>query len=213
MIFFVLIADQFLTTYTDISVIGLFQQRLEGVAGYITTSQLSNLEGESFSGRSESIGAMFNIFRHNPIFGTGLGLTFYSPYADGWHFADVTIMAVLAETGFIGFIGYFGFFIVFIMISIKFLINRNNSHFNDIIQKRLLLSSFYVLMVYFVVNYLSGNQIVNVFSLIVLSMLFNIFGNYYKDNLGRYYKVKLVPQPMSTVFKSRLNYFMNQNTN
>lgn len=210
MILFIIIADQVVVSYSSISVLELFYKRVAGVINYMMTSQLSAIEGESFSGRSDNMIAMLNIFRHNPIIGTGMGLTYFSPYSDGWHFADITIMAVLAETGIIGFFVYFGFFLILLTISVKILINRGKLSKIDDDQKRLLQILFYVIIVYFVVNYLSGNQILNVFSLVMLSLIFNVVDNYYIHYLNKFYSIRLVQHPFSSIFKQALISFVNQ---
>lgn len=213
MLIFVVIADQVVTNYSGISVLELFYKRVSGVINYMMTNQLSQVEGESFSGRSDNVIAMLNIFRHNPIIGTGMGLTFISPYSEGWLFADITIMAVLAETGTIGFIAYFGFFLILLTISIKFLTNREKLDKVDNGQKRLSLLLFYVLIVYFVVNYVSGNQILNVYSLIILSLVFNVINIYYIDYLDKYYSIRLVQTPFSSIFKQALVSYVNTKNN
>lgn len=198
------IADQIISIYTDISIFYLFFKRLSGIFDFILTNQLSDLEGESFSGRTDNIQAMLTIFRHSPIYGIGLGLTYTSPYADGWLFADITLMAVLAETGIIGFIGFFGYFITLLIISAKILIYRNSINIKDISFNRLLLMLFYILNVYFVVNYLSGNQIVNYFSVILLAIVFTTINQYYIVQLNRFYKLKLIKVPIKLAIKTFL---------
>lgn len=210
MIIFLIIADQIVSAYSGVSVLELFYKRVYGVINYLMTNQLSAIEGESFSGRSDNVEAMFNIFRHNPIWGTGLGLTYISPYAEGYFFADITIMAVLAETGIFGFIGYFGFFAIFLFIATKFLIFRDKLVNLEDNEKRILLMLFYILMVYFVVNYLSGNQLYNVFSLIILSLVFNVVDNYYINRLNKYYTLKLVKIPLSVLFNNYIYSYIHK---
>lgn len=209
MIIFVFIADQVVSNYSGISVLELFYKRVSGVVNYMMTSQLSAVEGESFSGRSDNMIAMLNIYRHNPIIGTGMGLTYLSPYSEGWLFADITIIAVLAETGTIGFFAYFGFFLILLTLSVRFLIYREKLENVDNNQKRLLLMLYYIIQVYFVVNYLSGNQILNVYSLIMLSLIFNIINNYYINYLDKYYSIRLVQKPLSSIFKQAAVSFVN----
>jgi len=206
---FLVIADQIVYAYAGISVLELFYKRVDGVINYIMTNQLSAVEGESFSGRSDNVLAMFNIYRNNPIFGTGMGLTYASPFSEGYLFADITIMAVLAETGTIGFFAYFGFFVILLVIVVKFLLNRDKLVNVDYNQKRLMLMLFYIMIVYFVVNYLSGNQILNVFSLIMLSLIFNVINNYYINYLDKYYEIRLVKTPLSKLFKQGLVSYVN----
>jgi len=206
---FLVIADQIVSAYAGISVLELFYKRVGGVINYIMTNQLSAIEGESFSGRSDNVWAMFNIYIHNPIFGTGMGLTSASPFSEGWLFADITIMAVLAETGTIGFFAYFGFFVILLVIVTKFLLNRDKLLNVDNNQKRLMLMLFYIIIVYFVVNYLSGNQILNVFSLIMLSLIFNVINNYYINYLDKYYDIRLVKTPLSKLFKQGIVSYVN----
>lgn len=209
MLIFLVLADQVVASYAGISVLELFYKRVDGVINYMMTSQLSAVEGESFSGRSDNVLAMFNIFRYNPLIGTGMGLTYASPYSEGYLFADITIMAVLAETGIIGFFAYFGFFVILVFLSIKFLINREKLINVDDGHKRLLLMLFYIMIVYFVVNYLSGNQILNVFSLIILSLLFNVINNYYINSLDKFYSFTFVKTPLSKIFKQGIVSYVN----
>ncbi|HRP01707.1 MAG TPA: hypothetical protein PLE30_03570 [Candidatus Kapabacteria bacterium] len=204
LIIFLIIADQIVTLYFGISIFELFYKRIYGVIQFLLTNQVSAIEGESFSGRSDNASAMFNIFTHNPIIGTGLGLTSASPYSDGWFFADITIMAVLAETGIIGFFAYISFSALLLFQSIKFLVFRDRYTNIDDSQRRLQMILFYILMIYIVVNYLSGNQLLNVFSLIMLSLIFNVIDNYYLNYLKKFYEVKFVNKPLSIIFKQAL---------
>lgn len=59
MLIFLVLADQVVASYAGISVLELFYKRVDGVINYMMTSQLSAVEGESFSGRSDNVLAMF----------------------------------------------------------------------------------------------------------------------------------------------------------
>jgi hypothetical protein len=199
-----IIADQIVFAYSGSSVLDLFFQRITGVISTIFQEKANTTPGESFGARTDNVACMFNIWLHNPLFGTGFGLTSVSPYSGGWSFADISIMAVLAELGLIGFIGFAGIFISLFIIYSRFLFNRESFKNLPESYQRFFRLNLYLLNMYFVVNYISGNQVFTMHSWILLSIIIVPLNNYYIEYKQRYFKIKLINRPLREILKVKL---------
>jgi hypothetical protein len=202
-IILLIIADQIVFAYSGSSVLDLFFQRITGVISTIFQEKANSTPGESFGVRAENMACMINIWWHNAIVGTGFGLTSVSQYNGGWSFADISVMAVIAELGLVGFIGFAGMFVTLFIIYSRFLLNRNYLNKLPESYKRFLQLNLYILNMYFVVNYISGNQVFVMHSWILLSIVVVPLNNYYIEIKKSFYTIKLIKKPLKEMLKIR----------
>ena len=102
-IYFVLIlvvSDTILSSFTQISVLDLFYQR---VSGLIVPQKNGKgmITGESAPERISSFSNAMTLFQESPIFGIGIGNTYYHPKSNA-RFAQSAFFGFLSETGIIG---------------------------------------------------------------------------------------------------------------
>ena len=200
-IILLIVVDQIVYAYSGTSVLALFTQRITGVFSIVLNEKSNSTPGESFGIRADNVTCMFNIWWHNPLFGTGFGLTSHSPYNGGMAFADISIMAVLAELGLVGLVGFVGIFLTFFIIYSRFLLNRDYIKTLPESYQRLFQLNLYILMMYFIVNYVSGNQIFTMHSWILLSIIVVPLNNYYIDIKKKYYIIRIMNRPLKEIIK------------
>lgn len=152
-------ADIFVKAYSSQSVLELFGDRLEGIL-YFSTGKKSVTVGESYGMRRDYIGESMKIWMNHPVLGTGIGLTSYEKYSK-IGFPMYSSLAALSEMGLLGFLAFIGFFISLFAITIRYIINHSNYKNYPIEQRRMTGILFYVMLLQFVVNFISGNNLVN----------------------------------------------------
>jgi hypothetical protein len=200
-IIFLIIADQIVFAYSGSSVLELFYQRITGVLALIFKIKAQTTPGETIGIRVDNMISIINIWWNNPLFGTGFGLTSSSAYNGGWSFADITVLGVLAELGIVGFIGFAGIFVTLYIIYSRFLLNREFLKNLPESYQRFFQLNLYVLNMYFVVNYISGNQLFIVHSWILLSIIVVPLNNFYIEHKKSFYRIKLIKKPLKEMLK------------
>ncbi|RPI68572.1 MAG: O-antigen ligase domain-containing protein [Ignavibacteriae bacterium] len=100
-------ADRIVNATTDVSVIGLFSQRITSlVSGAAAREETGAIEGESLTQRVADYRISYEVWQESPVTGVGLG-NFANSDASRYHnvqFPATTIGSVLAELGIIGLI-------------------------------------------------------------------------------------------------------------
>lgn len=189
----VLIAvDSIIYPYTNVSVLGLFSNRIGSIYNYIFLNKTNLMMGESFATRSNNSLIMLQNWLHSPFTGVGMGLTQY--YGKEFLFADIGALAVLAETGIIGAALYVGFSVSFLLLSLK---NRKKSdkEASGTRYKQTILGVFvYYWIVFFVENYVSGNQLYAYMQWLFIAMFISLDQIYkYEEGRSKLYAVVKVP--------------------
>ena len=209
-IILILIANMVVENYAGISILELFGKRFGSLGNLLAGGSgfSHGIEGESVTESGENFAALFNIWQSSPFIGVGLGLTYLSPYANGWAFSDTSIMAVMAELGLVGTIPYIGCFLS--MYFLGFRISNKKSIFKSLDENsQKLLSLIIYLMGYMTVtNFISGNNFSNITSALFIGLIISLINNYYIDYEKKYYILRFVDKPLRERFmkkKSDLN--------
>jgi O-antigen ligase len=120
-------ADTFLTSYTKISIINLFSQRIEGLV-IKNKSGVGMTEGESAPKRLNSMKNSMNLFVASPVFGIGAGNTYYHPISEE-RFADSSFFHILGETGIIG--TFFFIVLLYYLLKISIFLRKYRLKYDD----------------------------------------------------------------------------------
>lgn len=200
-IILIYIADVMVENYSGISVLEMFGMRFGSIANIFTGAQFgSGIDGESVTTRSENFASMVAIWQSSPLIGVGLGLTYLSPYADGWAFSDNSFGAVLAELGILGVLAYLLIFISIYVVGFKILNQSNVYNKLDDNTKRLISIAVNLMGYLFVTNFLSANNLINIASVFFIGMIYSITNNYYIDYPKNYFTFKFVNKPIKLFF-------------
>ncbi len=208
-IIFFIIIDSIISIYTDISVLGLFAERLEGILYYLGGDSNKLIVGESFETRSDNFRWMIDIWTEHPISGIGLGLI----KLNGIHpvkFSDFFVAGALAETGIQGVIAFTLFFVF--LWKISFLITKKYNQ-NKLISeddKSIYSVLIYIVLVITVINWITANQFVSESTWIFSSIAFAIISKYYYINNFPFIELKVVSVPLKTTFNNNLNHYFNK---
>ncbi len=105
-----LITDVVVESTTQMSVAGLFTQRVGGIISNYTGGRIERTGGESFFTRVSTLSKAVEIWMAYPITGIGMGCYFFFMRNIDFGFSDSGLFSVLAETGIIGGIVFIGMF-------------------------------------------------------------------------------------------------------
>jgi len=204
LLIFVIGANLIVESYTNINVLEMFGNRFDSIGDIIFGggSSSSTIAGESVNSRSDNFNAMYNIWLSSPITGIGLGLTYKSPFSDGWAFSDTSLMAVLSEFGVFGIIPYLALFIMFYIQGVRFPKSPKLSYLDEE-TKRLLSLIIYLMPFIIVTNFISGNNLSSISSSFYIGLFFSITNKYYIDYEKEFYTIKLVKSPLRNKFIKR----------
>jgi len=100
--------DQIVSNYTNISVLNLFYQRVEGLIAS-SPKKGEMVVGESAPDRIASIKNAITLYKESPIFGIGLGNTYFHPKSTA-RFSQSAFFSILSEAGIIGAIALIFFY-------------------------------------------------------------------------------------------------------
>jgi len=211
-ILIVIIADTSVSTYTHLSVIELFQRRITGLMNYGTRDVEKDVTpGESAYSRITSGTNSVKIWQDYPITGIGLGLTSSNKkYEIG--FSDFSVLAALAEMGLIGFISFNVMFLALFVICLRFIRTRakSNNFSND--QQRMMGIIFYIMLVEFLINFISGNNIIGIGLWIPVAIVFSTVNNFYIGTSDNVRTISLVKVPLKYTFAKNLaKYYESKN--
>lgn len=205
----IFITDFAVKSYTQISVVELFQKRITGIAEWGSETSIAT-PGESFGVRMESGRKSFDIWTENPIFGVGLGLTYYQ--GKDIEFGDFGFLAAMAEMGLFGFFSFVGMFIVLLIITAFFIKNPQKLSFLDDEEKRIAGMSFYIILLLFEINFITGNNLVTIGLWIPIAMIFFIINTYYIKKGENIREFSLVSAPLKEQLSMNLSRYLNYKT-
>jgi len=202
----IIAADGIFSENLGISVIELFTKRLEGIMSFGQSDKM--VFGESFGIRLQSAFKAVEIWEHYPIFGIGIGLTAYNTL-NNLEFSDFTVFSILAELGIIGLIIFVSFFISLFIITFRFLRDKFYiEHFGKD-ELRLMYILFFMMLVLFMINFISGNAFIQINLWVPLAVILSIINTVYLRLNRKVYVFKLVKIPVKTLF---LRYLASENT-
>lgn len=202
----VFITDAIVQSYAEISVLELFEKRLEGILNY-GTAKATVVEGESYATRLVSAEKTFEIWKNHPFTGIGLGLTEQNKSVL-LSFSDFGVLAALAEMGIFGFISFTGIFASFLVISVRYLLNRDSYKNLSMEKQRLIGIVYYILLVLIIINFISSNNLVNGATWIPIGILFSVVSRTSIDSGGKYYSIALIDESLKDKSKKLLNSYM-----
>lgn len=206
----IFITDFAIKSYTNISVVELFQKRIIGIVEWGSETSIAT-PGESFGVRMESGQKSFEIWKENPIFGVGLGLTFYQD--KDIEYGDFGFLAAMAEMGLFGFFSFTGMFAVLLVITALFIKQPERLSSLDDEEKRLAGIAFYIMLLLFEINFITGNNLVTIGLWMPIGMIFFIINRYYVKR-GKNVKVfSLVTYPLKYQLSANLNKYIKFKTN
>ena len=153
------VVDTIVYTYTDTSVLSLFDKRITGILNWNSKFR-ETTEGESFGTRMESANKSFEIWKDYPVLGYGFGLTQYNRKVE-MNFSDYTVLAALTELGFLGAFFFTMFFITLTYTAFKAMKYAKKIPEEDDIKKRIYGVVFYLLLIQIEINFLTGNNLIS----------------------------------------------------
>lgn len=172
-IILIFVADIVVTKNFNISVLELFSNRITGLIG---SSDRSWVEGESFGGRLDNISEVLMVWEEDPILGKGTGLTQYSK-ASHIKYSDNGALAALAENGVLGFIGFVGMFASLFWMCFRMIKFRDLKDKFSPDEFSVTSVLFYVMILQFVVNFVSGNNVISAALWTIMAMMFSVAAN------------------------------------
>ncbi len=203
----IIIADYGVSTYANVSVLELFQKRITGILNYGTRDKEKDVTpGESMGSRLFTANESVKVWQDYPVTGIGLGLTSYNKKHD-IGFSDFSILAALAEMGIVGFLSFLTMFVSLFGISYFFIRQKERQSFLLFDQQRLMGMCFYMMLLQFVINFVSGNNLVSIGLWIPVALIFSIINNFYVQTSDKVYTVSLVKEPLKFSFGRALGQY------
>lgn len=194
MVLLLIVADGFIVSYLGTSVLQLFGQRVVGIINR-DSAKGRHTPGESFEGRLDNIYQSVEIWENYPIFGIGLGNTFYNLTTD-IAFSNYMPLALLAETGIFGFIAGNWLFLALFILTYKFIKYPEKYSGLSPPQMRINGLLFYMMIQLFVTNYVSGNNLGQPWLWLPLAFIFSSISNtIFETGRGKIYTLKLASVP------------------
>ena len=198
--------DSITEKFTGVSVAGLFQNRIEGILNYGSVKK-EGMEGESIYGRVSTAERSYNIWKKHPINGIGMGLISFDK-KEGLEFNDYSSLTALSELGLIGFISFTGMFLALMIITAKFITDKKLYYNFSTEDKRLLGLLFYLMLHQFLINFITGNNLVKDALWLPMGMIFAIINVTIIKKGDKVYTVELMKIPLKTTFTKALNKYL-----
>lgn len=195
----IIATDSAIEKYSGVSVVKLFSKRITGL---VTKKQ--GTEGESYGVRLHSGKMGVEIWESHPFIGTGLGLTSYNN-KEGVEFGDFSFIAALAEMGLVGFISFTGLFIALFLITGRMILNRKKL---SVLPEELARWSgiiFYLMIYQFLINFISGNNLVSYSLWIFIGLIFSIIQQYDKSKIMT---IQLMNRPLKDMLNKNLEKYI-----
>ncbi len=203
-------ADYFVKSYSNQSVLKLFQKRIEGIV-YFSTGKKKFTVGESYGMRRDYAEESVKIWQDHPAVGIGMGLTSYYRESE-IGFAMYSILAALSELGILGGMAFAGLFISLYLITIRYIINHSNYKDYPPPQRRLTGILFYVMLLQFVINFLSGNNLVTTALWAPMALILASVNKTYIDEGKKFITVSILRKPLKVHFEEALKAYRAKKT-
>ena len=189
----ILITDYFVEKYADISVINLFQDRIEGIVSGPESNE--GIAGESYGSRIDNASQMIALWERFPVVGAGLGCTEYYGETE-YAFSDNTLFAALAETGIIGTTAFTMMFLLVLFATVRLQWDDYAEGKYDDNDKRLFYTLFYISLPLFFTTFITSNNLVNFPLWIMLTLIFSGLNAFYLKQGSHVYNIRLFRIPV-----------------
>jgi O-antigen ligase len=202
--FFVIIilADSLFAENMGISVVELFTKRIEGILN-ISRGDDKMVVGESFNVRRLSAKKALEVWKAYPILGIGAGLSYKNKIND-LEFSDFTVFSILAEYGIVGLIAFLVFFTSLMMIAYRLARMKYDSKKYDDDERLMMHIPFFIMIVLFIINFISGNPFVVINDWAPLAIVMSVINFEYLSNKRNIIRFKLVKHPIKELLKKSL---------
>lgn len=203
--FFVIIilADSLFAENMGVSVVELFTKRIEGILN-IAQGDDKMVVGESFNVRRASAEKALEVWKEYPILGIGAGLSYKNKIND-LEFSDFTVFGILAEYGIIGLIAFLAFFFSLMMIAYRLARSKYDKNLYDEDEKYMMHIPFFIMIVLFIINFISGNPFVVINDWAPLAIVMSVLNFDYMNKNRNVVRFKLVKYPLKELFKKSLH--------
>jgi len=203
----IIATDGIIENVSGTSVVDLFSKRLRGIF-----TERQGTEGESFGGRLFSGKVGLEIWEEHWIIGAGIGLTAFNN-RKGVQFGDFGFIAAMAEMGIIGGIAFIGMFVALFITSIKFLLLQKARDDLPDDLKRWSGIIFFIMLQLFLINFISGNNLVSFVLWQIIAIVFGIINNLSIAVGYKTISLKLIKIPLKiSINQSILRFIKLQNT-
>ena len=200
----ILVADQIVVSYMDVSILSLFYDRVEGIIYSLTSGRQEFVSGESFVDRVRTSAEGFRLWQMNYLSGVGLGNTYN--YSNEVVFVDSGLFAILGETGLIGALSFIALFL-FTFLNIKRIdelsIDSENSLINNMAKYLILFIAF--------MNIVTSNQYVGPNMWFYLGFTFSIINLGKKELNEDQLKIKFFNNNLKERFNSGIRSYLKSN--
>jgi hypothetical protein len=197
-------ADTVVEKNFGVSVFDLFGTRFKGILNQKSTEGMA---GESFFTRKNTIIGTLETWQEYPVTGIGLGTLQYAN--KGMVYSDNGAGSLLAETGSIGFITFSGMIVAFFIYSYR--INKHKKYDNILNEEEKQIAStlFFIMITLFMINYVSGNNIVYFPTWYALNIVAAMINTIFIRQGLKSYSFALVDKPWKEYFRNYLNIRSN----
>ncbi|MFC2130182.1 O-antigen ligase family protein [Bacteroidota bacterium] len=198
--------DSFIESYSGVSVISLFSKRLSGVF-----SETQSTAGESIGVRLKSAEVGIDIWERHFLIGSGLGLTAYNN-REGVEFGDFSFVAALAEMGLTGLLAFVGIFISLFIITGRFLLRIKEKDDIPDDLKRWSGILFFMMLHLFLINFISGNNLVSFVLWLLVGVIFANIRQIYIETGKKTYLIKFLKKPLKISLNQSILRYLRLNT-
>ncbi|MBK9248066.1 MAG: O-antigen ligase family protein [Ignavibacteria bacterium] len=183
---------------TDISVSGLFTQRVSGIVSKYTGGRAETTEGESFFGRLSTIKYALEVWYCYPITGIGIGCYYYFNINEAHGFSDSGLFACLAETGILGFVMYIG---ILSGLFIQFKRFVFSPYYLNLSEDSKMLShfSFYNILLVMIASFTSNTFVASYFWFEV-GMFYSIQSIVFREMGNSVMRIQIMKVPLKVLF-------------
>jgi O-antigen ligase len=203
-IFLIIITDSITYSIFNISVAKLFNERITGIV--TGGKNESGMAGESFFGRAKSSVKSIELWAEYPLTGIGLGVTHLNKIND-LEYNDYALLGALSEMGIIGLITFISLFVALFISTSKIVLSPNSYKILSEDNQRLLGTLFYILILQFVCNFISGNNLVSFMLWIVLGFIFGVINNTQIELNQDVYTFSVVKKPLKLYFSQNISKY------
>lgn len=194
----IICTDLIVESMTDISVSGLFTQRVGGIVSKYAGGRAETTYGESFFGRLSTITYAMDVWYAYPLTGIGMGGYYYFNKGEAHGFSDSGIFSCLAETGFIGLVMYVGMLIM-LFISLRAMVFSQAYHKLSDDTKLLVHFSMYNVILMMIASFTANTFVSSQFWL-EISLFYSVIAVTYREIGMPMLRVKVMNVPLKVLF-------------
>ena len=201
---FLILSDIVVRMITDVSVLELFYNRIEGILSTISGKVDKTVTGESYGFRLRSIFEGLRIGSLNYLTGVGLGNTYLYSSDPDIIFIDAGLFGIFAEAGFFGAISYLLMYIT-IAYNAYYLNKRTEDKDRYLVNVVL-----YLNIVLGYAHMVISNQYVQTFAWLMIGFSLAILNKRFIQEGKDFIRFKFSEMSLKKVFTEKLNKAVNQ---